>query len=164
MRKKFLKLALDLYSKFSKSMSSRPRSFIVSAMRHFFFAWRLGRTQYCCSQNSRTFSTLEIIIAAEAKNTSWSDTISHSDFKGCAKQTIISKIHKSSVNPCNQSQGEDSLFFENVIKSIYVNPTNSLWFLCVPYILRKLLLVPHHAIWLALSVARLGIPAFKESQ
>ncbi len=32
-------------------------------------------------------------------------------------------------------------FFQNVIKSVYINPTNSLWFLCVPCISRKLLSV-----------------------
>ncbi len=34
-----------------------------------------------------------------------------------------------------------SHFFENIIKSVYLNPTNSLWFLCIPYITRKLLSV-----------------------
>ncbi len=64
MRKKFLKPAPDLYSKFSSSMCSRKQSFIKS-IALYFFAWRLGRTQNHCFQNLQTFSTLEIIIGAE---------------------------------------------------------------------------------------------------
>ncbi len=101
MWKKFLNPSPDLYSKFSKSTtSSRTRSFIKTVMLYFFFAWRLGWTQTRHFQNLQTFSTIEI-IAAEAisrSSSSSSDIFLHSDFKRCAKPTVVTKIHELSVN------------------------------------------------------------------